>query len=295
MSEAYKAVPQRVCRFQAAGQAGDVTGPSRDGRLSRRVGDVRAQRRCEQAPALHVLFQEPENIRVAAVGDRRGMRKPRPSRPCRRRTLPSSVATSIPAFASSTRAALAAARAIDGSSRTIAIAIAPSTSIASCVASASASLTPIAVSRSRNHRRRPSLKSTAILRAARSSSPSSATALTKRQPRKFLGRETLLEPVEGAQDLLERRQFRRRAARRTRASDRPRSTHPWTGSDCRACAWRCRLRRRWCRRRLHECLRRRTAARRCRESAPSSAASARPASGTAFCDGCHVNRPVSSA
>ena len=49
----------------------------------------------------------------------------------------------MPASASSTRAAFAAARAVDGSPRTIAIAIAPSTRIASCVASSSAFFAPI--------------------------------------------------------------------------------------------------------------------------------------------------------
>src|SRR5438128_8955424 len=91
--------------------------------------------------------------------------------------------TFTPEFLSSTVAASFAARAIAGSFRSRSCAIEPSTSSASCVASASGSGTPSCISKSRNQRRRLSLKATAIFRTDRSS-PSSATALTKGQPRK---------------------------------------------------------------------------------------------------------------
>src|SRR6185369_1355299 len=91
--------------------------------------------------------------------------------------------TFTPAFLNNTVAASFAARAIAGSLRTRSCAIEPSTSSASCVDSASGSGTPSCTSKSRNQRRRLSLKATATLRTERSS-PSSATALTKGQPRK---------------------------------------------------------------------------------------------------------------
>src|SRR6266566_776471 len=94
--------------------------------------------------------------------------------------------TSTPAFLSSTRAASLAARAIAGSSRTRSCAIEPSTSRVSCVARPSGSATPSCTSRSRNQRRRLSLKAMAIFLTDRSSAPSSATALTNGQPRKPL-------------------------------------------------------------------------------------------------------------
>ena len=109
--------------------------------------------------------------------------------------------------------------------------------------------------------RRLSLKATAIFFTARSVRPSSATALTNGQPRKSLP-QNAAPANRRCRESVRPAACRTGAPARSGAPDRPRSARPSTGSGCRACAWRCRSRPRWCRRRWRECLADRTACRR---------------------------------
>ena len=227
----------------------------------------------EQAPVLHVLFQGPEDLRVAAVGDRRGLRD-------------ADVHASAAAVAS-VRAGLAdidrqrsraapAQRLRPRAPSTDRRAPSPSRSRHRPASQAGWRALRILHAAAREQLAKPQaaallevdgdLARRAVVLAELGDGVDEAAAAEI--PR----RKSLLEPVEGPARSARSAAARTAAARRSRASGRPRPAHPWTGNDCRACAWRCRLRRRWCRRRWRECRRRRTAARRCRGSAPSSAA-----------------------
>ena len=117
---------------------------------------------------------------------------------------PSSPPTVTPAFANNTFAASFAARAIEGSLRTRSCAIEPSTSRVSWVARPSASATLSCFSRSRNQRRRLSLKAIAIFLTDFLWSKL-RDRVDERTAAKALAGETPLQPVEGAEDLFDRR------------------------------------------------------------------------------------------